>query len=85
MDDLRWTAFVIVLTGAVLAALARPLGETRLWLAGLVVSGIATAAVVFGATPPSRLFEASESPGAGLWILAACIAAPAGVVCIAAG
>ena len=75
MDDLRWTAFVIVLTGAVLAALARPLSETRLWLAGLVVSGIATAAVVFGATPPSRLFEASESPGAGLWILAACIAA----------
>jgi uncharacterized membrane protein len=75
MDDLRWTAFVVALTGAVLAALARPLGESRLWLAGGVVAGMTTAVVVIGLTPPSHLFEASASPGAALWVLAACIVA----------
>ena len=75
MDDLRWTAFVVALTGAVLAALAEPLREARLWIAGGVVTGATTAAVVLALTPPSHLFEASESPGAGLWVLAACIVA----------
>ena len=77
MDDLRWTAFVVALTGAVLAGLARPLGEDRLWLAGSAVTGVTTVAVVLAWTPPSHLFEASESPGAGLWVLAACIGAAA--------
>ena len=75
VDDLRWTAFVVALTGAVLAALAQPLGESRLWLAGGAVAGMTTAVVVIGLTPPSHLFEASASPGAALWVLAACIVA----------
>ncbi len=74
VDDLRWTAFVIALTGAMLAALARPLGEARLWLAGGVVTGVTTIAVLLTLTPPSHLFEASASPGSSLWVLAACVA-----------
>jgi hypothetical protein len=84
LDDLRWTAFAVVLTGAALAALAGPLDEARLWVAGLVVSAVTTAAVVVAFTPPSRLFEASQSPGEGLWVLAACIAALAAIAFVAA-
>ncbi len=73
MDDLRWTAFVTALTGAVLAALAEPLGESRLWRAGAVVAGATTAVVLLEFTPQSHLFEASASPGAALWVLAACV------------
>jgi uncharacterized membrane protein len=75
MDDLRWTAFVVALTGAVLAALAQPLRESRLWRAGAVVAGATTAVVLIELTPPSHLFEASASPGAALWVLAGCVAA----------
>jgi hypothetical protein len=75
LDDIRWTAFAVALTGAAVAALASPLQEVRLWLAGLVVSSATAIAVVLAMTPPARLFGASESPGASLWILAACIAA----------
>ncbi len=75
MDDLRWTAFVVALTGAVLAALAQPLRESRLWRAGAVVAGATTAVVVTELTPPSHLFEASASPGAAVWVLAGCVVA----------
>jgi uncharacterized membrane protein len=75
LDDLRWTAFVIALTGAVSAVLAKPLGESRLWRAGAVVAGATTTVVVLELTSLSHLFEASASPGAALWVLAACVAA----------
>ena len=83
LDDVRWTAFAVALTGAAVAALARPLEEARLWLAGLVVTAITTTAVFVALTPPSHLFAASESPGESLWVLAACIAALAAIAYLA--
>jgi uncharacterized membrane protein len=74
LDDVRWTAFAVALTGAVLAALADPLRESRLWRAGAIVGGATTAVVMVELTPPSHLFEATASPGAALWVLAGCIA-----------
>lgn len=62
-------------TAALAAAAARPLGESRFWFAA---SGGATFAVVFClelVTVPSRLFESSTHPGAGLWALAVLVLA----------
>ena len=77
------TAFVVALTGAVVAVLARPLGEERLWLAGSGVVGVATVASIVSFTPPTHFFTASESPAAGIWVLAACILALAVVGAVA--
>jgi uncharacterized membrane protein len=83
LDDVRWTAFAVALTGAAVAALARPLEEARLWLAGLVVTATATTAAFVALAPPSHLFSASASPGESLWVLAACIAALAALAYLA--
>jgi hypothetical protein len=84
LDDVRLTAFAVALTGAAVAALARPLAEARLWLAGLVVSSVTTISVVLAMTPPARLLEASESPGASLWVLAACVVSLAAIAVLSA-
>jgi len=73
LDDWRATAFVVALTGGALALLARPLGESRLWLAGGAVVGVTTYATIANFTPPSHFFTASESPAEGLWVLLGCI------------
>ena len=75
IDDLRRTAFVVALTGALPMLAARPLREPRLWLAGGVVVGATTVATIATWTHPGHLLTASESPAAGLWVLASCIAA----------
>jgi uncharacterized membrane protein len=73
LDDWRATAFAVALTGGVLALLARPLGESRLWLAGGAVVGLTTCATIANFTPPSHFFTASESPAEGLWVLLGCL------------
>ena len=83
LDDVRMTAFAVAMTGAVLALLARPLRESRLWLAGTVIVGATTVATVATLTPPSHLFVASDAPADGFWVLAGCILA-LGVVAFAA-
>jgi uncharacterized membrane protein len=75
IDDPRRTAFVIALTGGLLTLAARPLGEIRLWFAGSVVIGAATVGTMATWTQPEQLLTASESPAAGLWVLAGCISA----------
>ncbi len=68
------TAFVIALaaTGVVVGALAAPLREERLWVAGLVTTGLATVTSFAVLTPPSDFFVASEHPGSGLAGLVVC-------------
>ena len=73
LGDWRATAFFVALTGAAVALLARPLDESRLWLAGAVVAGVTTVATVVALTPPSHFFNASESPAASLWVLLGCV------------
>jgi Predicted membrane protein (DUF2339) len=84
VGDWPSTVFVAALTAAVLATLAAPLEEWRLWLAGAVIAGVATVATLVGLTPPDHLFQASEAPGASLWVLLGCIVAVAAVAATAA-
>ena len=69
------TALAVALTGAAIVLLAKPLGEYRLWLAGLFVVGVTTFATIASLTPPSHLFMSSAHPAEGLWVLAGCILA----------
>ena len=85
VDDLRWTAFVFALTAAVLALVAGPLGEWRLWLAGLFLATGTTVATLGTQTQLSHFFEASESPAGGVWVLASCILAIAVIAVTAPG
>jgi uncharacterized membrane protein len=66
--------FVIALaaTGAAVGAVAAPLREVRLWLAGSLVAGLATAIALVAVTPPSHFFSASDNPGRGLVSLVFC-------------
>jgi uncharacterized membrane protein len=73
LGDWRATALFVALTGAGVALLAGPLGESRLWLAALLVVGGTTVATLAALTPPSHFFVASESPGESVWVLAACV------------
>ncbi|MFO7573236.1 MAG: DUF2339 domain-containing protein [Gaiellaceae bacterium] len=75
IDDWRRTAFAAALTSAVLALLARPLREVRLWSAGVFVAAATTAGTIIVLTPFSHFFTASASPAGGLWVLAACVLA----------
>jgi uncharacterized membrane protein len=75
VGDPQATAFVIVLTGAGVAALAQPLRETRLWSAGAVIVGVTTFVTIAEFTPPSHLFTASVRPASGVWVLLACLVA----------
>jgi hypothetical protein len=75
VDDPRWTAFVFALSAAVLGLLAGQLGEWRVWLAALFLSGATTFATLGTMTPLSHFFEPSESPAEGVWVLAACVLA----------
>jgi uncharacterized membrane protein len=75
IDSPPGTALAAALTGAGVALLARPLVESRLWIAGgLAVSASTVVTVVFF-TPPSHVFQASETPAARLWVLVGCIVA----------
>jgi hypothetical protein len=66
--------FVIALaaTGAVVGALAAPLREERLWLAGAAVTGLGTAVALVALTPPTHFFSASDNPARGLAGLVFC-------------
>jgi len=66
--------FVIALaaTGAAVGALAAPLREERLWLAGSLVAGLGTAVALVAVTPPSHFFSASDNPARGLVGLVFC-------------
>lgn len=80
LGDLRSTAVAVALTGGALALAAHPLGESRLWLAGGIVSGVTTIATMVALTPPSHLLVASDAPADGLWVLVGCLL---GVVAVA--
>ena len=67
------TVAAAALTGALLGLLARPLGEQRLWEAGGAIVALSTFATVLSVTPPSHLFQASETPAAGVWVILACV------------
>jgi uncharacterized membrane protein len=67
------TAFVVALTGAMVAAFARPLGEARFWYAGVAIVTVTTYATIASFTPPEHFFEASPSPAEGLWVLLGCV------------
>ena len=73
LGDVRTTAVAIALTGGALALSAHPLGESRLWMAGAIVSGVTTVATIAVLTPPSHLLVASEAPADGLWVLVCCL------------
>jgi len=75
VGDWPSTVFVAALTAAVIVVLSEPLGESRLWIAGLIVAGVATVATVGELAPPENFFQASESPGESLWVLFGCVAA----------
>ena len=67
------TLFAAALTGAALCLLAHPLAEQRLWEAGGASIALATFATLLSVTPPSHLFESSDTPARALWVLAGCI------------
>jgi hypothetical protein len=73
LGDVRSTAVAIALTGGALALSAHPLGESRLWMAGAIVSGVTTVATIAALTPPAHLLVASEAPADGLWVLVCCL------------
>jgi hypothetical protein len=66
--------FVIAVaaTGACVGALAEPLRERWLWLAGALTAGFATTVAFVTVTPPSHFFSASDDPGRGLAGLVVC-------------
>jgi hypothetical protein len=68
------TASVVALTGAAVAAFARPLRESRLWYAGVLIVAVTTYATISSFAPPTHFFTASESPAEGLWVLLGCLA-----------
>lgn len=57
-------------SAALVATVAHPLGESRFWLAAATGAGVVVVVCLELVTKPSRLFEASAHPGAGLWALA---------------
>jgi uncharacterized membrane protein len=67
------TAFVVALTGAGIAALARPLREPRVWFGAAAIVAFTTLATLASFTPPSHFFSASDSPGEALWVLLGCL------------
>ena len=69
------TGLAAVATGAVVASLAKPLAEKRLWWAATVVVTATSGAVFVLLTPPDHFFSASANPGAGLWVAFGCLAA----------
>jgi uncharacterized membrane protein len=75
LDDWRATAAAVAVTGAVLALVAHPLREQRLWTAGCIVAAVTTVIVIGLLTPPSHVLVASDAPADGLWVLLACLAA----------
>ncbi len=72
-------------TGAVVGALAAPLREERLWIAGAVVAGLGTAVALVAVTPPTHFFSASGDPGRGLVSLVLCALALAALSKLAEG
>ena len=66
--------FVIALaaTGAAVGALAMPLREQRLWIAGTAVAAVGAGVALVLVTPPTHFFSASDSPGSGLAGLVFC-------------
>ncbi len=79
--------FVIALaaTGAMVGALAAPLHENRLWIAGAVVAGFGTAVALVAVTPPTHFFSASDNPGRGLLTIVFCALALAALSMLAEG
>jgi uncharacterized membrane protein len=83
IGDVRATAVAIALTGGALALLAHPLGESRLWMAGAIVTGVTTVATIVALTPPAHLLVASGSPADGIWVLLGCLLGIAAVAATA--
>jgi uncharacterized membrane protein len=79
LDDWRATTLAVALTGGAIALLWRPLRETRLWLAGVIVTAVATVATIGELTPIERFFAESAHPADALWVLVGCIVALAAV------
>jgi Predicted membrane protein (DUF2339) len=75
LGDWPSTLFAAALTAAAIAVLARPLDEHRLWIAGVTLASVTTAATVAALTSPEHFFTASASPGQSLWVLLGCVAA----------
>ena len=72
-------------TGAAVGALAEPLREQRLWFAGAITTGLATAVELVAVAPPSHLFSPSEDPARGLAGLVFCVLALAALAKLAEG
>jgi uncharacterized membrane protein len=68
-------ATVWALSSALVATCSGALGESRFWFAGAAGAALATLVCLADVTVPARLVASSAHPGAGLWALAACIAA----------
>ena len=79
LDDWRATTFAVALSGGATALLWRPLREPRLWLAGGIVTAVATVVTIGEFTPIERFFEESARPANGVWVLLACIVGLAAV------
>jgi uncharacterized membrane protein len=62
-------------TAALVATAWRPLGESRFWFAAATGAAVAVVVCLELVTTPSRLFESSAHPGAGVWALAILIVA----------
>ena len=75
IQDLTLIAVAFALTAALVAVLAAPLHEERLWWAGTVVVSVTSVAVLVLLTPPTHFLTASASPGEGLWVAIGCLAA----------
>lgn len=72
----RGTTVALWACSAALVATAwRPLGESRFWFAAATGAAVVVVVCLKLVTAPSRLFESSAHPGAGLWALAVLIVA----------
>jgi uncharacterized membrane protein len=74
-DDLELTLAAYAATAAAVAVVGRATGEQRLWLASSALGSAATLCTLVAVTSPDRFVEASSSPAADIWVLAACIGA----------
>jgi hypothetical protein len=75
LDGRPATGFAVALTGALVALLAKPLGEERLWWAATVVVTVTSAAVLVLLTPVGHFFRAVADPAEGVWVATGCLAA----------
>ena len=73
--DEVWCLVAVAVTAAAMVALAGPVRETRLWLAGAVLLALDGVVVLLATTPPEHLLTVNASPADGVLALVAVAAA----------